>query len=94
MMRDVFAAIRAEREYQDGKYGSISERYLSLGDWLVIMQAELHEAMEAFVKGRSPVPCLAEILQVVSVGVAALQQHGVIERSEVEEEKNAVPDGV
>lgn len=84
-LREVFAAIRAERDYQDAKYGSLTERFLSLGEWLLIMEAELDEAKLGFVKSRNPDECLAEILQVVTVGVAALQQHGLVERTDLHE---------
>jgi hypothetical protein len=75
------AAIVKERLYQDRKYGTLHERGLSVGDYLVILRRELTEAEQAFVS--APLPeseALREILQVAAVAVAALERHGVVER--------------
>lgn len=82
-MRDslsvVQAAIRAERQYQDAKWGTPDEHPHDVGGWLTIMRCELREAEEAWMKG-TDADALREILQVSSVGVAAMQQHGTYER--------------
>lgn len=81
LIATVFKAIAAERTYQDSKYEPI---HRSLGDWILIMEAELKEAKQAFIKeGREDT--LREILQVAAVAVACLQDHGVIEREEIME---------
>jgi hypothetical protein len=77
----VFEAIEREREYQDNKWGpadGVGAR--SISDFLLILRAELKEAEEAWVSSQGDMDVLLEILQVVSVGVACLQQHGVMER--------------
>lgn len=82
LIATVFKAIAAERTYQDIKYDPI---HRSLGDWILIMEAELNEAKHAFIKkGREET--LREILQVAAVAVASLQDHGVVEREELAEE--------
>ena len=79
-LTDALEAILEERLYQDGKYGSPEERYLSLGDYLVILRGELEEAEQAFRKGVGEGECLLEVLQVGAVATACLQQHGVVQR--------------
>ena len=79
-MTEALEAILDERLYQDGKYGSPEERYLSIGDYLVILRGELEEAEQAFRKGAGPGECLLEVLQVAAVAAACLQRHGVVQR--------------
>jgi len=71
----ILTLVRDERAYQDWKYGTSAQRFLGLGDYLVILRGELEEAEQAFRKGRSVDGCLDEILQVAAVAVAAMQQH-------------------
>lgn len=76
-LEEVFDAIRAERAYQDNKWGTIEEHPHSITEYLLIMRKELEEAENGWMKnaqGRHS--ALQEILQVASVAVAALQQHG------------------
>lgn len=71
-------AILKERAFQDEKFGPGSKH--TIGEWLLIMDAELQEAMKALVKGgtgRDSV--LMEIVQVAAVALACLEQHGVQE---------------
>lgn len=68
----VFQKITRERDYQDVKWNANPH---TVGEWLLIMQVELDEAKEAWVKNRGDGKTLDEILQVVSVGVACLEQH-------------------
>jgi hypothetical protein len=75
----VFTALREERAYQDDKWGTIEEHPHTVGEWLLIMEAELHEAKWGWVKEMGEASALAEILQVVAVGVACLEQHGIIQ---------------
>lgn len=73
----VYEAIEKERRYQDKKWGTIEENPHSLERWLAIMQGELSEAIDAFYdETREDV--LAEIIQVVAVGHACLEQHGIV----------------
>ncbi len=83
----VFDAIGRERDYQDAKWGGLQERPKQVGSWLLIMQGELDEAIQAWQKSRGDEKALEEILQVISVGVACLTQHGVVERAAIAEAK-------
>lgn len=74
---DVFVAILEERYFQDNKHGTGDH---TLGEWIIIMEAELAEAKTALIKGGSGRDSVrSEILQVVAVGVACLEQHGLKE---------------
>ena len=77
MNEKIIAAITRERNYQDAKWGPPQH---TVGEWLLIVQAELDEAKLAWVKGQGDTGALEELLQVVSVGVACMEQHGIIQR--------------
>lgn len=81
----IFAAIVHEREYQTRKWGSVAEHPHEVAGYIALMQSELAEAHQAWCKGRFGVDDLREVLQVIAVGVACLEQHGVRERKEIEE---------
>ena len=76
---DVCSAVRDERSYQDAKWGTVEEHPHDLGSWVLIMEGELQEAKDAFLNCQ-PDEMLKEILQVVAVGVACLEQHGIVSR--------------
>lgn len=80
----IFAAIVHEREYQTRKWGSVAEHPHEVAGYIALMQSELAEAHQAWCKGRFGVDDLREVLQVIAVGVACLEQHGVRERAEIE----------
>lgn len=80
---DILFAIARERLYQDRKYGTPEQRELSVSTYLLIMRKELDEAIDAMVKGDAD-HAMIELLQVVAVGVAAMEQHGVVERPDVD----------
>lgn len=82
MKKQIIDAIDRERDHQDRKWGELSERPMSVGHWLLVMEAELDEAKEGFVKTGMDSPALRELLQVVAVGIACLEQHGVVERED------------
>ena len=73
----IFQTITRERDFQEQGWGDNPH---AVGEWLLIMQAELDEAKQAWVEGHGDNGALKEILQVISVGVACLEQHGVVER--------------
>lgn len=73
----IFSAIKNERVYQDRKWGDNPH---TVGEWLLIIRAELNEAETAWVKNGGDNAALEEILQVVAVGVACMEQHGIVER--------------
>lgn len=74
----VVDAIEIERHFQDCKWGPIETNPHTLAGWLLLMRKELDEAELALIKGgvgRDAV--MQEILQVVALGAAAIEQHGV-----------------
>lgn len=73
----VHQAINNEIEYQDAKFGAAKEQ--SLPGYLLIMKKELEEAEHAWLKGpwNGRNSAMAELLQVVTVGIRALTQYGV-----------------
>lgn len=77
---NVYSAINNERSYQEKKWGATHDSEHTVGEWLLIMESELSEAKEAWVKNGGDRNALLEILQVISVGVACLEVHGVVER--------------
>lgn len=77
---NVFAAIDRERAWQEQKWGTNQEHPHSVGEWLLIVESELAEAKHAWTKGSGDRDALAELVQVAAVAVAALEQHGAIER--------------
>lgn len=81
---DIFAAIDRERQYQQAKRPASHTNGHELPSWIAIMRAELNEAEEAWVRGDGAPAnddSLRELLQVLATGVAALEQHGIAERS-------------
>jgi hypothetical protein len=80
----IYAAIDRERVHQVTKRWASYARGHEIPGWIAIMRAELAEAEEAWVKGDGApanAESLAEILQVLATGVAALEQHGLYERT-------------
>jgi hypothetical protein len=75
---DVVAeAVYAERQFQDNKWGNINEHGHTLGEWLLIAEAELAEAKTALIKGGEGRDSLrSEITQTIAVLFACLEQHG------------------
>lgn len=74
----VVDAVEIERRFQDCKWGPIEANPHTLAGWLLLMRKELDEAEMALIKGgtgRDAV--MQEILQVVALGAAAIEQHGV-----------------
>ena len=83
--RVIYAAIDRERQYQQSKRPASHQNGHEIPGWLAIMRAELAEAEEAWVRGDGApanTVSLCEILQVIATGIAALEQHGVVERDE------------
>lgn len=79
--QQVYEAVSRERDYQQRKWG---ERNHTVGNWLLIMEGELAEAKRAWIKGVGDKDALLELLQVVAVGVACLESHGVVERRDTD----------
>jgi len=78
-MTDIQTAIANERAFQRGKYGDTKH---DLALWVLIMERELAEVKEAIIK-KTYDEARKELLQVVAVGHAALEQHGAVERDVV-----------
>lgn len=76
---EIIEAIRREREYQDQKWGVKPH---TVGNFLLIMEGELEEAKQGWRKGTGDTDALRELLQVIAVGIACLEQHGVVERAQ------------
>ncbi len=74
---EIITAMCLEADHQDAK-GYSSEHPVS--GWLLIMQSEMTEASEAWVRGRGDQDALREVLQVMTVGLRCLQQHGIVTR--------------
>lgn len=78
----IHQAIHRERSYQDHKYGTPQQRDLVLSSYVRIARNELDEAMIAIVDGDHD-NARCELLQVAAVVVAALEAHGLIERTDL-----------
>jgi hypothetical protein len=77
----IYDAINRERSFQIAKRPNRPP--MGLPAWLVVMEAELAEAKQAWVRGDGHDAidaALCEVLQVATVAVACLEEHGVIER--------------
>lgn len=78
----IFDALLEERAFQDGKWGTIEENPHTIGEWLLIMQKELTEAIDAYFQRPANRLMLDEIRQVAAVAIACMEQHGFVERLE------------
>ena len=79
-LRGVYEAIEDERAYQDRKWGTIQDHPHTVAEWLLILESELAEAKQAWVKGDGATAALREVVQVAAVAFACLEQHGAIAR--------------
>jgi NTP pyrophosphatase (non-canonical NTP hydrolase) len=76
----IYDAIDRERDFQIAKYGNHDR---TVAAWILILEAELNEAKEGWINNTGEIgdqEAIKEILQVISVGVGCLENHGVIER--------------
>ncbi len=82
MDRDkVYLAIDSEREFQDRKWGTISQHPHEVGGWITLMRKLLNDAEQAWSSSSGDHRALQEIRKVVAVGVACCEQHSVTTRS-------------
>ena len=73
-------AIGKERIHQDQKHGTIIENGHTLGEWILIAEAELAEAKASLIKGGTGRDSVrSELVQVAATVVACLEQHGLTE---------------
>ena len=74
----VYLSIDVERAHQDQKWGPIDQKKQSVAGYLLVMERELAEAKEGWMKN---IPgkhsSLAEIVQIAATAVACLEQHGL-----------------
>lgn len=68
-------AVLRERAYQDNKWGTPWGNPHTIRQWLTIMQRELTEAKRQHPGDDQAI--LQEVVQVVAVGIACLEQHGL-----------------
>lgn len=90
ILNAIWQAIQNERRYQDKKWGTLQENPHTVPGWLLVMEEELAEAKRAWVRNVGDAAALQEILQVIAVGVACLEQYGVVEREQDEQSTTAV----
>lgn len=71
-------AFFAERRFQDEKHGPLyGGGSHTIGEWILLMEAELAEAKRALLKGgKGRDSVLSEIIQVGALALAAIEQHG------------------
>ncbi len=71
-------ALQSERMHQDVKHGTMTVNPHTVGEWLLIIEAELAEAKAALIKGgegRNSV--MQEIVQIGASALAAIEEHGL-----------------
>lgn len=76
-------ALKKERLFQDNKWGGIDDHGHTIGEWILLIEAELEEAKRALIKGgvgRDSV--LMEVVQVGALALACIEQHGTDEKKE------------
>ena len=74
---EVVASLKTERDAQDAKWGTLSEKQQSAAGYMLVLEAELNEAKAGWMKNiAGKHSCLAEIRQLAAVAIACLQQHG------------------
>ena len=78
---DIIGAVTEERDYQDNKWGTLEEHPHSIPEWIIIIEEKMAEAKKSWLKCNNK-EALKEMLQVVAVGVACIEQHGIVKRGE------------
>ena len=83
---DVFEAVKEEREYQDARWGQDHDIQHSIIDFSTFMEEYLSRAKKAQVGAMygpgSDAYALDCMRKVVALGVACLESHGIVPRSE------------
>ncbi len=76
----VTVAIMEERQFQNQKHGTVEDVPHSLGEWVLLIEAELEEAKRALIKGGSGRDSVrSELIQVAALVFACLEQHGTVD---------------
>jgi len=79
---EIHNEIMAERKYQDLKWGDPSTHTHTVGEFILVLEKNLADVKKTWHTASPPGKTLNEILQLVAVGVACMEQHGVMCRSE------------
>lgn len=79
---EVYKIIDEERDYQDNKWGKIEDNPKETGSWLTIMRYCLSQAEAKYSTNNTDHYGLDEIRKLVATGIACLEQHGAISRTE------------
>lgn len=74
----IFDTIEQERQYQDMKWGNINEHPHTIREWIAIMSKKLKDAEYSYFQKHADFEMIAEIIQVIAVGFACLEQHGTV----------------
>lgn len=82
--QEVLTAIHDERVYQNRKWGTIETHPHEVGAWLTIMRSILSEADRAWASSASNAAALDKVRCLASVGIACMEQHGVVVRDAYE----------
>lgn len=77
---EVESALRAEREYQDARWGT---QHKSVGEFLTCMRHWLTQAERDATKEKSAFDALNQIRKVTALGYACMEHNGVITREMV-----------
>jgi len=80
--KQVYRIIDEERQYQDQKWGDIQLRPKQVGSYLTLMRHLLTKAENSWAGSSSDIQAMHEIRQLVAVGVACMEQHEAIPRSQ------------
>jgi hypothetical protein len=80
----VYSAINDERYFQDRKWGTPDQHPHEVGGWLTIMRSLLADAEREWSGKRGDEGALDELRKVVAVGIACMEQHGVVERRRID----------
>jgi|GEM_PF-3953868 len=73
---DVFDLIRAERAYQDAKWGKLAEHSHPLGEWLLVIEGKLREAVTLWQQGKGDGATLSKVAYIAATAVACLESVG------------------
>lgn len=72
---DIYRELDAERQHQ---FVLWRDKPHSVGDWLIIIDRELNEAKEGWMKNKAERhSAMSEIMQIAAVCIAAMEQHGI-----------------
>lgn len=78
---NILRSIMTERAYQNGKHGRIEDAPHTPAGWMLLIESELQEAKHAIIKGGTGRDgWRAELVQVIALCFATLEQHGLTDK--------------